>query len=101
MGRSGGLLCIWDSVSLSNVFSFLGSGFVGTCFERGVNKVKCFVRERKEIGRNVGSQEVVDFKNRVNSLDLVDPPLLGRKFTWYRTNGSTSSRLDRFLLSED
>lgn len=33
-------------------------------------------------------------------MNLVDPPLIGRKFTWYRTDGSVMSRLDRFLSSD-
>jgi hypothetical protein len=31
---------------------------------------------------------------------LVDLPLRGRSFTWYRRDGRSMSRLDRFLLSE-
>lgn len=42
-----------------------------------------------------------EFENYLNSLELVDPPILGRKFTWYRADGPAMSRLDRFLLSEE
>lgn len=143
MGRSGGLLCIWDSISLSCIFSFFGPGFIGTCFEKGVNKIRCFVvnvyslcdlagkrklwedlkkskdamgnglwcivgdfnaitsnRERKGFGNYIGSQEVQDFRNWLNCLELVDPPLLGRKFTWYMADGSAMSRLDRFYYQK-
>lgn len=44
---------------------------------------------------------MVGFRNFVNELALVDPPLLGRKFTWYRADDSAMSRLDRFLLNEE
>jgi len=32
---------------------------------------------------------------------LVDLPLGGRKFTWYKGDGCSMSRLDKFLLSEE
>jgi hypothetical protein len=32
---------------------------------------------------------------------LFDLPLAGRQFTWFRGDGSSMSRVDRFLLSED
>jgi hypothetical protein len=32
---------------------------------------------------------------------LIDLPLCGRKFTWYREDGGSMSRLDRFLLSAE
>lgn len=32
---------------------------------------------------------------------LIDLPLNGRKFTWYKGDGRSMSRLDRFLLSEE
>nr|KYP72270.1 Transposon TX1 uncharacterized [Cajanus cajan] len=31
--------------------------------------------------------------------ELVDLPLVGRKYTWYKINGKCMSRLDRFLVS--
>jgi hypothetical protein len=33
-------------------------------------------------------------------MELVDIPVLGKKFTWFNSDGSAMSRLDRFLLSE-
>jgi len=32
---------------------------------------------------------------------MKDIPLVGRKFTWYRLNGSARSRLDRALVSDE
>jgi hypothetical protein len=34
-------------------------------------------------------------------MELVDLPILGRRFTWFHTNGSTMSRIDRVLMSDD
>lgn len=36
----------------------------------------------------------------VKRCNLVDVNLVGRKFTWYRTNGSCKSRLDRALVND-
>lgn len=47
-----------------------------------------------------GSSEIEEFNYFITEMDLVDVPLLGRKFTWYQADGTAMSRLDRFLLSE-
>lgn len=57
-------------------------------------------RERKGLGV-VKRQDMVEFKNFVDELGLLDPPLLSRIFTWYRPDGSAMSMLDRFLLSDE
>lgn len=33
--------------------------------------------------------------------ELIDLPLVGRKYTWYRSDGVVMSRLDRFLVSDE
>ncbi|MCI07963.1 endonuclease/exonuclease/phosphatase family protein, partial [Trifolium medium] len=45
--------------------------------------------------------EMVEFEAFVNSMDLVDLPVLVRKFTWFHPNGRTMSRIDRALVSEE
>jgi hypothetical protein len=45
------------------------------------------------------SLDFVEFQAFVNSMDLEDIPVLGRKFTWFHPNGSSMSRIDRALLS--
>jgi len=40
------------------------------------------------------------FNNFIVESTLIDLPLCGRLFTWYRGDGVSMSRLDRFLLSE-
>ncbi|GKV36495.1 hypothetical protein SLEP1_g44621 [Rubroshorea leprosula] len=46
-------------------------------------------------------REMPEFDDFINECGLVDLPLIGRKFTWYHSNGASMSRLDRFLLSEE
>jgi hypothetical protein len=53
-----------------------------------------------EDGR-VTTLEVLEFGNFVEELELVDLPLLGRKFTWYHASGRSMSRIDRALISDE
>jgi hypothetical protein len=54
------------------------------------------VRTHLQGGRN---GEMVEFDEFLGDLDLVDLPLVGRRFTWFHPNGVTMSRLDRILVS--
>jgi len=62
------------------------------------NSVRC-VEERK--GRGVVFRQVdADVFNKfINDCSLIDLPICGRLFTWYRGDGISMSRLDQFLLS--
>lgn len=53
------------------------------------------------MANTIGSHEATAFRRFVEDMDLFDPPLLGRRFTWYKADGSAMSRLDRFLLSQE
>jgi hypothetical protein len=80
-------------------------GFGGGCWcvVGDFNSVRDNV-ERKGIRPGVSqsqSREVVEFDQFLEDLELVDMPLLGRRFTWFHPNGVSMSRLDRILLSED
>ncbi|KAI5403769.1 hypothetical protein KIW84_051070 [Lathyrus oleraceus] len=56
--------------------------------------------ERKGISNNFNLKEAEDFEDFISSMDLVDVPLINKRFTWYNLDGSACSRLDRFLISE-
>ena len=49
--------------------------------------------------RNSHSRSIEDFIQWVQSMGLVDLPLIGRKYTWLR--GRSHSRLDRGLVDVD
>ncbi|GKU89268.1 hypothetical protein SLEP1_g3431 [Rubroshorea leprosula] len=55
--------------------------------------------ERK--GRMGETQDMEEFNLFVQETGLVDIRLRNRKFTWYRPDGTSMSRLDRFLLSTE
>lgn len=60
-------------------------------------------REEERRGSDSGDRkkEMMEFNDLINQLRLVDLPLERRKFTWYRDNGKSCSRLDHFLLSDE
>ncbi|GLT33573.1 hypothetical protein SLA2020_081470 [Shorea laevis] len=65
---------------------------------RDFNAVRS-VAERK--GRLGETQDMEEFNQFVNGIGLIDVRLMNRKFTWYRLDGTSMSRLNRFLLSID
>ena len=42
-----------------------------------------------------------EFNEWIEDLEVLEVPWLGRNFTWYRPNGASRSRLDRFLISHE
>ena len=47
------------------------------------------------------SREIKGFNEFIERSELVDIPLVGRKFTWYKPNGLVKSRIDRVLVSKE
>lgn len=70
------------------------------CILGDFNSIKD-VSERKGVDGYNGSEEIQLFGDFIAEARLIDLPLVGRKYTWYKVDGSTMSRLDRFLLSEE
>ncbi|WJX34558.1 hypothetical protein P8452_22662 [Trifolium repens] len=64
------------------------------------NAVK-FMDERRSSRADPRSMDHIPFNQFIEDNNLVDLPLLGRKFTWFKGDGLSMSRLDRFLLSEE
>ncbi|GAU45931.1 hypothetical protein TSUD_100080 [Trifolium subterraneum] len=64
------------------------------------NAVRC--QEERQSSR-VGPRQSdhIPFNSFIEDNNFVDLPLGGRKFTWYKGNDLSMSRLDRFLLSEE
>ncbi|GAU48137.1 hypothetical protein TSUD_293770 [Trifolium subterraneum] len=44
--------------------------------------------------------EKIEFIQFIDALEVVDIPLKGKMFTWFNSDGSAMSRLNRFLVSE-
>ena len=51
--------------------------------------------------RGEGDNSIKEFNEWMEELEVEDAPWMGRKFTWYKPNGSAKSKIDRFLVSPD
>lgn len=47
---------------------------------------------------NAGNLGYIEFSNFIFEMDLLDIPLIGRSFTWYRPFGVAVSLLERILI---
>lgn len=51
--------------------------------------------------RGEWDNSIKEFNDWIDEMEVEDATWVGRKFTWYRPNGSAKSKLDRFLVSHD
>lgn len=70
------------------------------CVAGDFNSVRS-TSERRGVSVQPASRDMEGFNEFICDMGLIDLPLVGRKFTWHRANGSCMSRLDKFLLSEE
>ncbi|GKV11964.1 hypothetical protein SLEP1_g23173 [Rubroshorea leprosula] len=84
--------CMWDELK-ALIYGRSGNW----CLMGDFN---CTRKLNERAGANGASRGMRDFDNFVRETELVDLPLIGRKYTWYHPSGNSMSRLDRFLLSE-
>lgn len=49
--------------------------------------------------RESGFNSIKEFNDWIDELEVVEAPWVGRSFTWFRPNGASRSKLDRFLMS--
>jgi len=58
--------------------------------------------ERKGVSNRDGnSREISGFNKFIDINLLLKLPLVGKKYTWFKANGSAKSRLDRVLVSQE
>lgn len=57
------------------------------------------VNERQGSGQSVDVNDMENFNNFISDSNLVELQLAGRKFTWYRPDGTCKSKLDRMLVN--
>jgi hypothetical protein len=58
------------------------------------------VGERRGSSSAGNQSERLEFTHFSEVMELVDIPVMGKKFTWFNLDGTAMSRLDRFLISE-
>nr|KYP37723.1 hypothetical protein KK1_041065 [Cajanus cajan] len=56
--------------------------------------------ERKWVIGEYGVRDMEEFNSFIRDMELIDIPLVGKRFTWFKSDGSMMSRLDRVLVSE-
>ncbi|PNY07495.1 cysteine-rich receptor-like protein kinase, partial [Trifolium pratense] len=86
----------WETIS-ERLHSLAGKR---VCVCGDFNVVK-HVEERRSVQGGHRSLDHVPFSRFIEDNTLVDLPLIGRKFTWFKGDGLSMSRLDRFLLSKE
>ncbi|GAU48893.1 hypothetical protein TSUD_98840 [Trifolium subterraneum] len=87
---------LWDSLSAR--IQSLGRRTVCVCGDFNVVKQ---VDERRSSRGGSRSLDHIPFNRFIVENNLIDLPLSGRKFTWFKRDGLSMSRLDKFLLSEE
>jgi exonuclease III len=87
---------LWDSLSVR--IQSLGGQRVCVCGD--FNAVR-HPGERRSPRTGLSPSDNSQFNRFIDDNFLVDLPMYGRIFTWYKGDGLTMSRLDRFLLSKE
>jgi len=87
---------LWENISLK-LNSYMGQNI---CICGDFNAVRC-VEERRSVGLLCRQAGIANFNQFIDGHFLIDLPLRGHSFTWYRGDGRSMSRLDRFLLSKE
>ncbi|MCH82498.1 cysteine-rich receptor-like protein kinase, partial [Trifolium medium] len=85
---------LWDSLSVK--IQALGRSRVCVCGD--FNAVRS-VDERRSANDGYRPLDHIPFNRFIDNNTLIDLPLCGRKYTWFKGDGRSMSRLDRFLLS--
>ncbi|CAJ2662883.1 unnamed protein product [Trifolium pratense] len=85
---------LWDSLSVK--IQALGSVRVCVCGD--FNAVRC-VDERRSTNDGYRHSDHIPFNRFIDDNSLIDLPLCGRKYTWFKGEGRSMSRLDKFLLT--
>jgi len=92
-----------DKVALWETLTTLKQSYVNLawCVCGDFNAVRS-EDERKGIrGSSSQKKEIDGFNCFIESNGLVDLPFVGKKYTWFKSNGTAKSRLDRILVSEE
>jgi len=58
--------------------------------------------ERKGIREGIDySSEIVGFNSFIDANFLLDLPIVGKNYTWFKSNGSAKSRIDKVLVFKE
>lgn len=85
---------MWHDIIISKK----GFGGLVWCLVGDFNVVRC-ASERRGVTNSSQEQEHIEFNKFIDELNVIDLLVLGKRFTWFKSDGFTMSRIDRFLLS--
>ena len=71
------------------------------CFCGDFNAIRKHSERKGVSTRDNQSSEMRGFNNFIDSILLLELPLVGKIFTWFNLNGKAMSRLDRVLVTEE
>lgn len=87
---------LWNSIFVR----LLSLNGCNVCLCGDFNSVRSS-EERRSVRGSQLTDDFAQFNEFIVDNDLIDLPLCGWKFTWFKGDGRSMSRLDRYLLSED
>jgi exonuclease III len=88
---------LWEALCSSK--RRFGSGM--WCILGDFNSVICGDERRGVTQQDSVTLDMREFVGFVESMEVVDLPILGRRFTWFHPSGQAMSRIDRVLVSEE
>jgi len=68
------------------------------CVIGDFNSIRRQEERKNVISYTYYSREIKGFNDFIERAELVDIPLVGRKFTWFKPNGLVKSIIDRVLV---
>lgn len=71
------------------------------CILGDFNSIRSSDERFTNVQRMIEDSCIREFNEWIDEFEVMEVPWLGRKFTWYRPNGASRSRLDRFLVSHE
>nr|KYP74905.1 hypothetical protein KK1_007599 [Cajanus cajan] len=86
---------LWEEIIMSK----RGFGSCLWCIVGDFNTVRR-QDERKRVIGEYGARDMEEFNLFIRDMELIDIPLVGKRFTWFKSDDSMMSRLDRVLVSE-
>ncbi|KAL8497556.1 hypothetical protein ACS0TY_021043 [Phlomoides rotata] len=97
-GRSGGIVSIWNSDKFYVISSWHMEGAV---IVNAILIPSGGVQKEWGMRAQYGRSDIGAFDGFIRNTSLIDLPLQGCTYTWYRLNGSCKSHLDRVLINNE
>ena len=71
------------------------------CIVGDFNNIRNAAERMGSSQRGLHEGNIKEFNDWIAELEVEEAPWVGKRFTWFRPNGSAKSKLDRFLISPE